>query len=57
LALHRLPSSSLSRKNPDQKVAVIMADGPKLTQAPVLENCGVTDRSRIVIAGAENTSE
>jgi len=42
---------------PDQKVGVIIADGPKLTQAPALENCGVTDRSRIVIAGAENTSE
>ena len=42
---------------PNEKVGVITADGPKLTEAPALENCGVTDRSRIVIAGAENTSE
>jgi len=42
---------------PDEKVGVITADGPKLSEAPALENCGVTDRSRVVIAGAENTSE
>lgn len=42
---------------PDEKVGVITADGPKLSEAPALGNCGVTDRSRVVIAGAENTSE
>ncbi|NOR39980.1 MAG: aspartate/glutamate racemase family protein [Gammaproteobacteria bacterium] len=42
---------------PDEKVGVITADGPKLSGAPALENCGVTDRSRVVIAGAEDTSE
>ncbi len=47
----------LTSLKPDEKVGVITADGPKLTQAPALENCGVTDRSRIVIAGAEHTSE
>jgi hypothetical protein len=42
---------------PNEKVGVITADGPKLSAAPALENCGVTDRDRVVIAGAENTSE
>jgi hypothetical protein len=42
---------------PDEKVGIITADGPKLTEAPALEQCGVADRSRIAIAGAENTSE
>ena len=36
---------------------MITADGPKLTQAPALENYGATDRSRLVIAGAKNISE
>ena len=55
-SLLQIPLILMSLK-PDQKVGVITADGPKLTQAPALENCGVTDRSRIVIAGAEKTSE
>lgn len=55
-SLLQIPLILISLK-PDQKVGVITADGLKLTQAPALENCGVTDRSRIVIAGAENTSE
>jgi hypothetical protein len=42
---------------PNEKVGVITADGPKLSAAPALENCGVSDRTRVVIAGAENTSE
>jgi hypothetical protein len=42
---------------PDQKVGVLTADGPKLQSAPALENCGVTDLSRVVIYGAEKGSE
>ncbi len=42
---------------PNQKVGVITADGSKLSQAPALENCGLINRNRIVIAGAENSSE
>jgi hypothetical protein len=55
-SLLQIPLILMSLK-PNEKVGVITADGPKLTAAPALENCGVTDRSRIVIAGAENTSE
>ena len=43
--------------SPDEKVGIITADGAKLTEAPALANCGVTDCSRIVITGAEETSE
>ena len=42
---------------PKQKLGIITADGPKLEAAPALENCGLTDRSRVVVAGAEKTSE
>lgn len=40
-----------------QKVGVITADGPKLTAAPALEKCGVIDRGRVVIVGAEGETE
>ncbi|NOQ41921.1 MAG: aspartate/glutamate racemase family protein [Desulfuromusa sp.] len=55
-SLLQIPLILMSLK-PNQKVGVITADGPKLTEAPALENCGVTDRSKVVIAGAENASE
>ncbi|NOR41380.1 MAG: twin-arginine translocation signal domain-containing protein [Gammaproteobacteria bacterium] len=42
---------------PKQKLGIITADGPKLEAAPALENCGLTDRSRVVVTGAEETSE
>lgn len=38
---------------PDKKVGIICADGTVLPNAPALKNCGVADRSRIVISGAE----
>ena len=41
----------------DQKVGVLTADGSKLEVAPALENCGVTDRERVVIYGVENEPE
>lgn len=42
---------------PSQKVGVLTADGSKLEVAPALENCGVTDRNRVVIYGVENEPE
>lgn len=41
---------------PDQKVGVLTADS-KLKDAPALEYCGVTDRSRVVVYGVENEPE
>jgi hypothetical protein len=41
----------------DQKVGVLTANGEALEAAPALENCGVTDRSRLVIYGMENEPE
>jgi hypothetical protein len=38
---------------PEQKVGILCADGSMLESAPALENCGIRNRSRIVIAGAE----
>ena len=38
---------------PEQKVGILCADGSILESAPALNNCGVEDKSRIVIAGAE----
>jgi hypothetical protein len=55
-SLLQIPLMLMSLKS-NQKVGVITANGPILEAAPALENCGVTDRSRVVIAGAENTSE
>ena len=55
-SLLQIPLILMSLK-PNQKLGVITADGPKLKAAPALENCGVVDRSRLVIAGAEETSE
>ena len=40
-----------------KKVGILCADGRVLSTAPVLKNCGVEDRSSIVIAGAEVLSE
>jgi hypothetical protein len=47
----------LATLKPGQKILVMTADGSVLEKAPALENCGVTDRSRLIIAGAENGSE
>ena len=42
---------------PNQKVGIICASGQALSSAPALKNCGVDDPSRVVIAGAEHTSQ
>lgn len=42
---------------PDEKIGVLTADGGALERAPALENCGVADRSRLVIYGVENEPE
>jgi len=42
---------------PNQKVGIICANGQALSPAPALKNCGVDDPSRVVIAGAEHTSQ
>ena len=38
---------------PHKKIGILCADGKVLKTAPVLKNCGVEDRSRLVISGAE----
>jgi len=43
----------LRSMKPGKKVGIICADGRVLSTAPVLKNCGVEDRSSIVIVGAE----
>lgn len=45
--------------NPDQKVAVICANGASLSKSVALSNCGVTDemRKRVVIGGCEDPDE
>lgn len=55
-SLLQIPLILMSLK-PDQKLGVMTADGPTLEAAPALENCGVSDRSRLIIAGLEETSE
>ncbi len=47
----------LATLKPGQKILVMTAEGSILEKAPALENCGVTDRSRLIIAGAENGPE
>ncbi len=42
---------------PNQKVGIICASGKALSGAPALKNCGVEDMSRIIIVGAENTTQ
>jgi len=42
---------------PDQKVGIICANEDALSAAPALKQCGVDDLSRIVIAGAQDTSQ
>ncbi len=42
---------------PNQKVGIICASGKALSGAPALKNCGVDDMSRIIIVGAENTTQ
>ena len=46
----------LASMGSDQKVGVLTADS-KLKDAPALEYCGVTDRSRVVVFGVENEPE
>ncbi|MBA7669682.1 hypothetical protein ES703_77815 [subsurface metagenome] len=48
----QIPMISRSLK-PGQKVGIICADGDALVPTPALENCGVNDRSTVVIAGAQ----
>ena len=55
-SLLQIPLILMSLK-PDQKLGVMTADGPTLEAAPALENCGVSDRSRLIIVGLEETSE
>jgi hypothetical protein len=43
----------LRSMKPGKKVGILCADGRVLATAPVLKNCGVEDRSSIVIGGAE----
>jgi len=43
----------LNALRPEQKVGILCADGRVLGSAPVLKNCGLHDRSRLVVAGAE----
>src|SRR4030042_453378 len=43
----------LRSMKPGKKVGIICADGRVLSTAPVLKNCGVEDRTSIVIVGAE----
>jgi hypothetical protein len=38
---------------PSKKLGILCADGRVLTSAPALANCGVPDKSRLVISGAE----
>jgi hypothetical protein len=47
----------LAGMGPDQKVGVVTANGPALENAPALANCGVPDRERLVIYGAEKEPE
>jgi len=42
---------------PGQKVGIICANEDALSAAPALKQCGVDDLSRIVIAGAQDTSQ
>ncbi len=42
---------------PSQKIGIICASGQALSSAPALKNCGVDDPSRVVVAGAEHTSQ
>jgi len=51
-SLMQIPMISRSLK-PGQKVGIICANGDALVPAPALENCGVNDRSTVVIAGAQ----
>ncbi|GAH80223.1 unnamed protein product, partial [marine sediment metagenome] len=51
-SLMQIPMISRSLK-PGQKVGIICADGDALVPTPALENCGVNDRSTVVIAGAQ----
>ncbi|MBA7705836.1 hypothetical protein ES703_114676 [subsurface metagenome] len=55
-SLMQIPIISHSLK-PSQKVGVICVDGDAFASGPAFENCGVTDRSTIVIAGAEGLPE
>jgi len=55
-SLMQIPMISRSLK-PGQKVGIICADGDALAPAPALENCGVNDRSTVVIAGAQGLSQ
>ncbi len=55
-SLMQIPIMLRSLK-PNRKVGIICANGRFLASAPALKNCGVDDLSRVVITGAENTSQ
>lgn len=55
-SLMQIPIMLRSLK-PDQKVGVICANGRVLSSMPALGYCGVDDRSRVVIIGAEGASQ
>jgi Asp/Glu/hydantoin racemase len=55
-SLLQIPLILLSLRS-TEKLGIITADGPKLIDAPAMENSGLTDRSRVVVYGAEKTSQ
>lgn len=52
-SLMQVPIISRALK-PGQKVCIICADGDTLASGPALKNCGVNDRSTVIIAGAQD---
>ena len=55
-SLLQIPLILLSLRS-NEKLGIITADGPKLIGAPAMENSGLTDRNRVVVYGAEKTSQ
>jgi Asp/Glu/hydantoin racemase len=55
-SLLQIPLILLSLRR-NEKLGIITADGPKLIGAPAMENSGLTDRNRVVVYGAEKTSQ
>lgn len=47
----------LGSLGPEQKVGILTAAGSTLTSAPALNECGITDSSRVVIYGADDGAE
>jgi ribosomal protein S16 len=55
-SIMQVPTILCSMKG-GKKVGIICADGRVLSSAPVLANCGVKDRSSVVVVGAETLPE